>query len=341
MIVPLGAAEHGDGADEARAIARRRGRGPRRRSRSRPRRRPSKSSRSTPAGIATTRAGGTPAAITMRADGLPAGDDAVRQPAVHRVEAAADGNRDVPGADHGHAGQPRRHARRASRRSSCACGRRSTRSRRISRTRREERRRDPRRRASACATAGEPRSRARGSSRPSGWAAMSTRQPRSAIQPASVERPDLLPAESGRGLGVEDRLHATAASHRGRRPSSAVIARMHGCSMGHSARKQGAHGAARRDAPRDRTTRGALSRGSVGPKSVTVGMPSAAARCATPVSALTRHAKPCQEMPGRSAGRSRPTRDGAALRRRPADGLGGARGRPGPPRSTGASAARG
>src|SRR3990167_6527359 len=75
--------------------------------------------------------------------------------------------------------------------------------------------------------------------------------------------------------------------------------------MGQLPRKHGAHGAppwttwARGD-------RGAVSLGSVGPKSVTVGTDRAAARCATPVSPLTRQERRLSSG-GRSAGRSRPT----------------------------------
>ena len=55
--------------------------------------------------------------------------------------------------------------------------------------------------------------------------------------------------------------------------------------------RRGSTGSTRRAGrwPRAVFARGAVSRGSVGPKSVTVGTRRAAARCATPVSPLTRH----------------------------------------------------
>src|SRR6266508_3286064 len=77
--------------------------------------------------------------------------------------------------------------------------------------------------------------------------------------------------------------------------------------MGHAARKQGEHATFRKRI-RAVFARGAVSRGSEEPKSVTVGTPRAAARWATPVSPLTRQESRARSH-GSSAGRSRPTRD--------------------------------
>ena len=119
------------------------------------------------------------------ADGLSARDHAIRQPPVH-ADSCRGGWEWTRAGCGARAGPSSRAAMPPSQPSTelCVCTT-SICSRRISRTR-------PRSAATSqaprmrCATTGSPSSRARGSSRPSGWAAMSTRQPRSAIQPASV-----------------------------------------------------------------------------------------------------------------------------------------------------------
>ena len=211
----------------------RRGRASGRRAGARPRARASehhlapspsaKSSSLTPAGMATTRAGGHAGGDHELADGLPARDDAVGQPRVHRIEAARGSGMDTcrvrsTGTPVDRAASPPSQPSTEL----CVCTT-STCSPRISATRPRDGGEVPRRRASA---APPPRARApaRGArSRPSGWAGDDHAPPPLADPARLVERADLLPAEPGRGLGMEDRLHADGdAPHADARRPSAV-----------------------------------------------------------------------------------------------------------------------
>src|SRR5438034_7060505 len=104
---------------------------------------------------------------------------------------------------------------------------------------------------------------------------------------------------------MEHGLHAALASWTAAATEAAEMARMQTWSMGQRGRKHGAQGAGP-SMLRTHRPRGALRWGSVGPKSVTVGTPRAAARCATPVSLLTRQPSRARSL-GSIFARSRPT----------------------------------
>ena len=123
-----------------------------------------------------------------------------------------------------------------------------------------------------------------------------------------VERADLLAAQARR------RLPCAARSSRHRRPSPArsdlVRRDRRACTharWGSGKKAWRARGRAV-EASGSRGRAGAVSRRSVGPKRVTVATPSAAARCATPVSPLTRQRRRASRR-GSRPGRSRPTSD--------------------------------
>ena len=313
------------------ADRRARGPCPRRRGVSALARGPSKSSSVTPAGMATTRSGGAPAAITIRRISSPL---VMTRSASHRYTGLSPRRMGMDTCRVRTTGTPRPAAppcRRASRRSSCACGRGSTRFARMSRTRarRAARSRAPRIRSATAGTPARARPLEEAAVRAGRRGARASRARRSIPPRRASGSPGRRARARPRcgGPPSRDRL-----PHRARHRVGADRAHARHARWGTSARKQGAQGAPGAST-RAFADRGALSRGSVGPKRVTVAMPRAARQMRD---AGIRAHEASQARPGDAAAApaGRGPRASAAPSRRAGRPPRRWRASPGPPRST-------